>query len=263
MPRNNVPDTIAIDIGNTCLHAGAVDTARHVCCRREDLPLSEHPARWSQLLDGVTAPAIAGGPQMLRAVIAGGRPGMVRTVRALLRKSDVTAIEHLAWHPGLPVRFRYKNPHLLGPDRIADALYAAAAYPRRNVIIIDAGTAVTVDALTADGEFIGGVIFPGPATQLRSLHAAAPALPLLDISKRRSPLPGTSTEACMQAGVFHAMAGGLDHLIKKYDRLLGGNCTVIATGGAWAAVEPLVEFKYLEKPDMTIIGAALYHEAER
>ena len=263
MLRKNAPDTIAIDIGNTCLHVGAVDTARRVCCRRADLPLSGTIARWTGLLDSVITPAAGKVPSMLRAVIAGGSRDMAQRVRTLLRESGITDCTDLAWHPGLPVRFCYKKPHLLGADRIADALYAAAAYPKRNIIIIDAGTAVTVDALTAEGEFIGGVIFPGPATQLQSLHEAAPALPLLDISKRTPLLPGTSTEECMRSGVLHAIAGGLDHLVGRYRQVLSRNCTVLATGGGWDTVKKYIAFKSIENRDMALIGTAMFHKAER
>jgi type III pantothenate kinase len=258
--KNRAPSTLAVDIGNSCLHIGIVEPELLRCLTRFDLPLHAVARRLPWLVDKAVSAAIARHAPVDRAVIAGGGRGLARTIRGLLREFDITAVADVAWHPGLPVHFHYKKLQLLGVDRIADALYAAAAYPKRNVIIIDAGTAVTVDALTGKGEFLGGVIFPGHAAALQSLHTAAPALPEIDLPKITPGLPGTSTEEGMAAGVVHAIAGGLNLLVAKYRELLGGKAVVLPTGRGWDGVRELVDFTYTECPEMTLIGTGLFQE---
>jgi type III pantothenate kinase len=260
--RNSASPILAIDIGNSLIHVGLVDARARRCLRRFDPPLSAIRDRLPRVLDKAVLLGTKANSSVLRAVIAGGGKGMVLWIRALLREFDVTDVTDLAWHAGLPVRFRYKHPSRLGADRIADALYTAAAYPKRNAIIIDVGTAVTVDALTGNGDFIGGVIFPGPATQLQALHEAAPALPMVDLIKKTTALPGASTEECMRSGVVHSVAGGLDHLVRKFHEVLGGRCTVLSTGGGWNTVKGYVDFKSIEVADMTLIGTGLYFDGK-
>ena len=105
---------------------------------------------------------------------------------------------------------------------------------------------------------MGGAILAGIETQIRGLHAATNTLPAVAMPGKKIPLPGTSTEECMQAGAAHGTAGALNHLVRKYRSLLGGKCIVLATGGGWHVTSKLVDFKFIEVPDMTLIGTALY-----
>jgi pantothenate kinase type III len=243
----------AIDIGSTNVHCGLVDISRGVCLSRSDFPIADLNVR----LPVFAGRLKAGAP----AVIAGNRPVAVKKTAGILAKKGVRPISRLRWHhglAGLPIRFNYKNPGALGADRIADALYAAVKYPKRSVIIIDSGTAITVDAVSSAGVFRGGTILAGTGMQLRSLHESTGTLPLLTMPDRRIPLPGDSTAACMRAGAAHGTAGALNHLVRKYKHLLGRKCLVLATGGAWHLTRNLVDFGCIEVPDMTLVGTALF-----
>lgn len=246
-----MPDlVIAVDIGSTRVHAGIVDISRHSCLFRTDFPLSEISRRLPKAFgkSKITIPT----------VIAGGRKGNAKKAGRILKSCGVTTITGLKWLPNLPVRFNYDKPGTLGADRIADALYAVTVYPKRNVIIIDSGTAITVDALSNEAEFMGGAILAGIETQIRGLHAVTNTLPVVALPGKKIPLPGASTEQCMQAGAAYGTAGALNHLVRKYRSLLGGKCIVLATGGGWHVTSKLVDFKFIEAPDMTLIGMALY-----
>jgi pantothenate kinase type III len=63
---------------------------------------------------------------------------------------------------------------------------------------------------------------------------------------------------CIQAGAAHGTAGALNHLVEKYKGLLGGKCTVLATGGAWHLTRKFVDFDFIEVPDMTLVGTGLF-----
>jgi type III pantothenate kinase len=240
----------AIDIGSTNVHCGLVDISRGVCLSRSDFPIADMNVRLPAFLGRIKADAPA--------AIAGSRPAAVKKAVGIIKKHGRMPIVRLRRHGRLPVRFSYKNSETLGADRIADALYAAAKYPERSVIIIDSGTAITVDAISSAGVFRGGTILAGIGMQLRGLHASTGTLPLLTMPARRIPLPGNSTAACMQAGAAHGTAGALNHLVKEYRRLLGGKCVVLVTGGAWHLTRNLVDFRCIEVPDMTLVGTALF-----
>jgi pantothenate kinase type III len=250
-----MPDlVIAVDIGSTRVHAGLVDTSKRepVCLFRTDFSLAEMnrrlPAAFSKLQINVPG------------IIAGGRKGYAKNASRILKSCGVTSISGLRWlpPPNLPLRFRYDKPGTLGADRIADALYAATVYPKRNVVIIDSGTAITVDAVNSAAEFLGGAILAGIETQIRGLHAVTDTLPAIALPGKKIPFPGTSTGQCMQVGTAYGTAGALNHLVRKYRSLLGGNCIVLATGGGWHVTSKLVDFKFIEVPDMTLLGTALY-----
>jgi type III pantothenate kinase len=129
----------------------------------------------------------------------------------------------------LPIRIGYKTPETLGNDRIAAAAGAAALLPGRNVLAIDAGTALTIDLVTADGLFLGGNISPGMKMRFTALHQNTYRLP--EISQQEEiPVIGQSTTEAILAGVVNGIAYEIDNSINslknKYNDL-----AVIMTGG--------------------------------
>jgi type III pantothenate kinase len=257
MPEKTKTSVVAIDIGSSRTHAGVVDVGRLTCLCRRDFPSQDMIRKLPETLSRMKKEAGCAAP--LPAVIAGGAGSPAKTAEKILASRGARPVLHLACSSSLPVAFAYKNPSRLGADRIADALYAAARYPGRACIIIDAGTCITVDVVTASAKFLGGVIMPGVATQLHGMKAAAPALPTVAVTEARMPLPATSTAACMQAGALFGSAGGLNLLVKNYQEITGKKCVILATGGGWKGIKKLVDFKYIEVPDMTIVGTGLFY----
>lgn len=130
----------------------------------------------------------------------------------------------------LPIGMEYKTPETLGLDRIAGAAGAMALYPDQTVLIIDMGTAITFDLLSAEGKFLGGNISPGMEIRFQSLHRYTDNLPLVKYNSQVD-LIGSSTEEAIQAGVqngiLYEIESYINTLINKYNGL-----TVILTGGA-------------------------------
>ncbi|MDR2468906.1 MAG: type III pantothenate kinase [Tannerella sp.] len=129
----------------------------------------------------------------------------------------------------LPIEIRYRTPETLGKDRIAAATGANLLYPDRDVLVIDAGTAITYEMVEAPGVYVGGNISPGMTTRFRALHHFTEKLPLV-WEQEDIPLLGTTTESAIQAGVVNGivweMDGYIDAVRKKYP-----NVFVILTGG--------------------------------
>ena len=127
---------------------------------------------------------------------------------------------------GMPIR--YDNPREIGPDRLVNAV---AGYERVGgaCVIVDFGTAVTHDVVSAGGEYLGGVIFPGVEISMEALSERAAALPAIDLTSPRS-LIGKSTVDAIRAGVLYGYAGMCDGIIDRlHDEL--GEFKTLATGG--------------------------------
>src|SRR6516164_7210133 len=113
----------------------------------------------------------------------------------------------------LPLEVKLANPEAVGIDRLLDAVAVKAAVkPGIPAVIVDAGSAVTVDWLDESGAFCGGAIFPGLNLMAQSLHDYTALLPLVQVRPPIPPLPATNTPAAMQAGVFGAVVAGIETL---------------------------------------------------
>jgi type III pantothenate kinase len=134
---------------------------------------------------------------------------------------------------GMPIR--YDNPREIGPDRLVNAV---AGYDRAGgaVVIVDFGTAVTHDVVSAGGEYLGGVIFPGVEISLEALAERAAALPRIDLAPPRA-LIGKTTVDAIRAGTLYGFAGMVDGIIGRLREELGEFRT-LATGGLAGAVVP-------------------------
>jgi type III pantothenate kinase len=159
---------------------------------------------------------------------------------------------------GMPIR--YDNPREIGPDRLVNAV---AGYDRAGgaCVIVDFGTAVTHDVVSADGEYLGGVIFPGVEISLEALSERAAALPRIDLAPPRA-LIGKTTVDAIRAGTLYGFAGMVDGIIDRLHEELGEFRT-LATGGLAGAVVP--HCRTIDEADdlLTLHGLRLIWERNR
>ncbi|MDR2936620.1 MAG: type III pantothenate kinase [Rikenellaceae bacterium] len=129
----------------------------------------------------------------------------------------------------IPIKNLYETPETLGPDRLAAAVGAAAVDPGSNVLVVDFGTAITIDFITADGKFLGGNISPGAGARFKALHQFTGKLPLLELSEETQLLGKTSHHAIISGvinGIIYEIDGYIERLRKDF-----GNFKIIFTGG--------------------------------
>ena len=129
----------------------------------------------------------------------------------------------------LPITVQYKTPHTLGRDRLAAAVGANYLQPGKDLLVIDAGTAITYELIEASGTYVGGNISPGMTTRFRALNHFTKKLPLVSESEH-VPLVGTNTETAIQAGVVNGIVCEMDGYIEML-RLKYPNLLVFLTGG--------------------------------
>lgn len=130
------------------------------------------------------------------------------------------------------LRVRYRNPLEVGADRIAGAIAAAQRNPGRNLIVVDCGTATTFDVVTADGDYLGGVILPGVGVSAETLASRTAKLPRVEIARPETVLGRTTIES-IQSGLYHGHTGAIRHLVGELTREVfrGERPQVVGTGG--------------------------------
>lgn len=130
----------------------------------------------------------------------------------------------------LPVKNHYKTPDTLGYDRIAAVAGAHTIYPDNNVLVIDAGTALTYDMVTADGEYLGGNISPGMNMRFKALNKFTNRLPLLSVGDEQIELLGTSTDRAIISGVVNGVILEIEGFISSVSQNFT-DLKVVITGG--------------------------------
>lgn len=151
----------------------------------------------------------------------------------------------------LDVRNGYRDPAQLGADRWA-ALVGARALSPAPLAIVDCGTAITIDALSADGEFVGGVILPGLALQRAALAQGTAAL---GVPASATPsCQARSTAEAIGAGTLMGIVGAIERITAEHRAALGEGMEVLLTGGDAAAVAPYLRLAFTEVPDLVLRG---------
>jgi type III pantothenate kinase len=171
--------------------------------------------------------------------------------------------ETLIVGPGIRtgMALRYDNPREIGPDRLVNAV---AAYDRVGgaCICVDFGTAITFDPVSATGEYLGGIIFPGVEISMEALTERAAALPKIELTDPRT-LIGKTTIDAIRSGVVYGFAGVVDALVGRLRAELGEETETIATGGLARIIVPHAES--IDEVDdlLTLTGLRLLWERNR
>jgi type III pantothenate kinase len=155
---------------------------------------------------------------------------------------------------GMPIRI--DNPREVGADRLVNAV---AAYDRirDTCVIVDFGTAITYDAVSSSGEYLGGIISPGAEISIDALYDRAAKLPKVELAEPRA-LIGKSTVDAIRSGIVFGFAGQVEGIVRRLRGELGENACVIATGGLAGAFVPHIRETIDEVDDLlTLIGLRL------
>lgn len=151
----------------------------------------------------------------------------------------------------LPIKNNYKTPNTLGYDRIAAAVGANLRFPNQNCLIIDMGTAIKYDLVSADNAFEGGIISLGRKMRFSALHTFTKKLPLLDTVEIPE-LVGDSTESCMTSGVINGIAAEINGIIDEYIKKL--KLTLLICGGDAPYFETKIKYPTFAAPNLVLEG---------
>lgn len=152
----------------------------------------------------------------------------------------------------LPIKISYDTPKTLGVDRIAAACGALELFPSTPCLVIDMGTCITYDFLSAEGAFEGGAIAPGVRMRFKAMNRFTARLPLVETATN-PPLTGKSTTASMQSGVINGVLGEINEFISRYQSLYP-NIRAVVCGGDSVLFENSLKPSIFVAPDLVLIG---------
>jgi type III pantothenate kinase len=258
---------LIVDVGNSRIKFGLFTESRDAdglpkCWNSVTADVrSESP--WSQIREWQS-------PEMLESAkgfVAGSNPAEIARVKQTWPAEWAVPIEVGYASDLFPLSVKVPEPGKVGIDRLLNAVAAnRVREPGQPVLIVDTGTATTVDVLNGDGEFLGGAILPGFELSARALHLYTALLPLIPLEELSSSTPaaiGPNTRAAMKSGLFWGQVGAVKELLSQTGRALDTrDPLVLITGGGGAMLAPEIPgTRWM--PHLSLQGLALVAEEPR
>jgi type III pantothenate kinase len=253
---------LAIDVGNTNIVLGVFDGEALVHSWRLQTVRERTSDELGLLVDGLFAHARLDRKNIDGVVLGSVVPPLTGTIRSMVeRYFSVTAVTvEPGVNTGMPIL--YETPSEVGADRIVNAIAAQEKYALgsgRPIVVVDFGTATTLDAISARGEYLGGAICPGVQISADALFQRAARLPRIDVRKPPR-VVGRTTVGAMESGLFYGYVGMVEGLVKRMSDELGGNAICIATGGLAGVIAPETSSIDHVDADLTLHGLRLVWE---
>jgi len=252
---------LAIDIGNTNITAGVFDGSKMKATWRVATRVHRMPDEYASLILHLFAHEGIATSKITDAILCSVVPPLVGVFEEMCR--HYLKVSPILVEAGVKtgVRISMDNPREVGADRIVNAVAAHHLYGGA-VIVIDLGTATTFDAVSKEGDYLGGAIAPGIAIATEALFDRTAALPRVELTHPKKAI-GRNTVAAMQSGIVFGYAGLIEGVVARIKEELGGKAKVVATGGyaeLLAREAPAIDEV---NPDLTLIGLRLIYEMNK
>ena len=153
----------------------------------------------------------------------------------------------------------YNNPDEVGADRIANSIAAFEKY-KTSLIVVDFGTATTFDAVSEDGEYLGGAICPGIMISAEALFLKASKLPRVEIFSHPEKIIGKDTASSIRSGIIYGYAGLVDGIVRRMKIEMGTAPKVVATGGVSSLMAEVCDSIEEVEPSLTLEGLRIIYE---
>ena len=229
---------LAIDVGNTQTHIGAFDGDRLIDHWRFSTDAHATSDDLAVRIRGLLELGGLDATKIDAAVVSSVVPALNPAYEAVGKRVRVPV---LTVTPGIKtgIAIRVDDPREVGADRLVNAVAALEKYGGP-CVVVDFGTAITFDAVSADGEYLGGVIGPGVEISLEALASRAARLPRVELSPPDQVI-GTNTNDSIRSGLVYGFVGAIDGVAARVASEMDGDPRFIATGGLAARVAPLCE----------------------
>ena len=250
---------LAIDVGNTNIVLGVFDGDALVQSWRLQTLRERTSDELGLLLEGLFSHDKIEKKSVHGVILGSVVPPLTGTIQAMVTR--YFGVPTLTIEPGVNtgMPILYENPAEVGADRIVNGVGAWERFGRtkaRPMIVVDFGTATTLDAISAKGEYLGGAICPGVQISADALFQRAARLPRIDVRKP-SRIVGRTTVGAMESGLFFGYVGMVEGLVKRMSQELGGNAICVATGGLADVIAPEIPQIEHVDPDLTLHGLRL------
>jgi type III pantothenate kinase len=248
---------LAVDIGNTVTTLGVFEGDKLRASWHMGTNIHRMPDEYAALLLNLLRHQGLDTSDINQVALCSVVPPLITTYEELFR--NYFHLSPLVVGAGVKtgVRIRMDNPREVGTDRIVDAAAAHHLYGGP-VIIIDLGTATTFDAVSKEGDYLGGAIAPGINTAAEALFTKTAVLPRVELLRPKQAI-GTNTIAAMQSGIVFGYVGLIEGIVARLQKELGGKAQVVATGGWAELIAKETTAIDVVNPDLTLIGLKLIH----
>jgi type III pantothenate kinase len=220
---------LALDVGNTNVTVGVYEGSRLIDHRRLRTIRDQTSDEWGILLRNLFVLAALDTAQVDGVIISSVVPPLDASLAEMSERyfrAYPTFVNHET-DTGMPIRI--DHPQELGADRLVNSVAAFHKYGGP-CIVVDLGTAITFDAISGAGEYLGGVIAAGVGISAEALFSKTARLPFVEF-KQPSHVIGKNTVMSMQSGLYFGALGAIDGIIERLSAELGPETAIVATGG--------------------------------
>lgn len=249
---------LTVDVGNTNINIGVFDGSKLKATWRVATGVHRMPDEYASLLLNLFDRQGIDASQITDAILCSVVPPLVGVFEEVCRR--YLKVLPLVVESGVKtgVRICLDNPREVGADRVVNAVAAHQLYGG-SVIVIDLGTATTFDAVSEDGDYLGGAIAPGIAIATEALFTRTAALPRVELTHPKRAV-GRNTVAAMQSGIVFGYAGLIEGIVARIQQEMGGKAKVVATGGYAELLARETQVIEVVNPDLTLVGLRLIYE---
>ena len=249
---------LAIDIGNTNITLGVYDGDSLVATWRISTDVNKQADEYAVLFNGLLQNRGMQESTITEIVVCSVVPPLTGVFEEFCQSHF--GLNPLVVGTGVKtgMRILYENPRDVGADRVADAVAAYQKYGGP-VIVVDLGTATVFDAVSKDGEYLGGAIAPGVGVAADALVARASKLTRVELTAPQDAI-GRTPSASMQSGLIFGYVGLIEGLVARFKKEMGPGVKVVATGGLAGTMAGETDILDAVDPDLTLEGLKLIHE---
>jgi type III pantothenate kinase len=249
---------LTIDIGNTNITLGLYEGEELGPRWRIRTIHDKMPDEYGILLDQLFRHEGCNLEQIQGASISSVVPPLTQTFEQVCRR--YVGQEPLVVDAGVRtgVRIRYDNPREVGADRVVNAAAVCVLYGVP-ACVVDFGTAATFDAVSADGDYIGGAIAPGIGIAAQALFERTAKLPRVELTRPPAAI-GQNTAHAMQSGILFGYVGLVEGMVARFKAELGPNTRIVATGGLAEIIARETDVIEAVDPWLTLNGLRIIYE---
>ncbi len=252
---------LVADIGNTNVVIGLFEGDK-ICGRWRLASDTRRTAdEYGVFIEMLLSRAQGGSDRIEAAVVGSVVPVLSDVIDSALRQNCHAPVFHVTHATPMPVANKYAKPQEVGVDRLANAVASVQLYGAP-IIAVDVGTAVTLDVVSKDQEYLGGAILPGIELSAEALARRTARLPRVAPHEPHHAIGRTTVES-IRSGLLHGLAGAVDRLIEEIWKELGYETKTIATGGLASSVTSRSHIVKEQNEDLTLIGLKEIYSANK